>query len=259
MRNIFILIIFLLVAGTSFGQVYISAFRGISIPTNPFVSENIIAVDTKVLSFKTKFPFGEGVDLGIGMGYKFSNNLSMEVDISTQVLTKCEFKNDWDKYIEEYQRQYYLYGTKDELTLTSQSLQLTPMLKYSIQHKKMNSYIKAGLDILYLESLISRNYDDQGNKIEEDWLYTGDYGLGLKSAFGIESEALNNFWVFAEINIVNMNFEFTKSEATKFEVEDMDLLKDLVEPKIEFEDDEFIIDFSNFGVFLGVTYYFGKK
>src|SRR5688500_3917469 len=119
-----VLLIAMLFSGTANAQLYITSITGYSNGTAPMKIVNTVVIDDVMNVFNTKLFFGRGMNLGLGVGYEFNENIAVELDCNTQIFTRSIFENDWLKYY-DYNK-FYVSGINGKLTLENRSLQFAP-------------------------------------------------------------------------------------------------------------------------------------
>ncbi|HEX2394768.1 MAG TPA: outer membrane beta-barrel protein, partial [Bacteroidales bacterium] len=158
MKKIPLTIYLLCLFSASQAQLYIHLNSGYSVSTHPSIMQNRVITDNTIEQFRIKFSYGNGLNLGIGAGYAFSEHFFAELNAVTTFFSRSRSENNWEYY---FKREYYklhLTGLNGDVLIRNSSIQLAPMIGYSINAGKFSPFFKAGLNILYLKSRYANTY-----------------------------------------------------------------------------------------------------
>ena len=263
MKRISYIILFMLLANTTVGQMYIHFNTGMSFSTSPYIHRNRVVTDNVIDLFRIKFNYGNGLNLALSAGYQINENFSVEFLASTALFTASSSHHNWEKYfIHEYDN-LHLSGLNGDAKMTNASVHLAPLLMYSIRLGKIQPYIKAGLNLLSLRSTYTNDYtyryvNDQHEPYLERTslkrLYTGSIHAGFRGNAGLMYQLTDKLMLSAEFIAVNSAYRFKESETVRFNVDGSDLLDTLEENPEKFTGDEVMIDYSHIGFNLGIRY-----
>lgn len=170
--------------------------------------------------------FGQGFKSGAFLGYKLNNNLSVELNIGYAANNSIEHKR---VYIDEYFHDVYL------TTFKSRSISATPTLAYTVHKKRYSPYAKLGLMLAKNNLEENRNIESTNpfatgkpTKHNSDYNveYSGGLSTGLSASLGTQFKVSNKIVLFAEANMINMNFNPEYSKVTKFTADGADQMSD---------------------------------
>jgi hypothetical protein len=212
--------------------------------------------------FYARFPFGKGMNLGLGIGYAINENVSVELSINTQVITGAEFNNDWNSYIEDASS-WSVSGINGYAKIKNTNIQIAPLFIYTGSWGKFNPYIKAGINLIYSQAFSENNskliisfFSDTVTS-ESKYKYKGGINLGFRGAFGAKYSINRRFSVYGEFMVVNTNYNYRKSEVLVNLRNGENLLPEEEEERIEdITHNEGLRDFSSVGINFGIRYQF---
>lgn len=215
--------------------------------------------------------FGKGIDLGFGIGYHFSSNISAEINISYLLGGKVEFTDSSNPYT-----------PKETETLQGKMFRAIPTLKFSAGEKKLKPYAKIGCVIglgttltdksVSYNSLLGGSFD----KIEETAVFSGGMSIGMKGNLGMDFNLTNKLAVFAEVNFISQAWAPKKIETISYTVNGVDQLATLdqrdkvtefvdsydpnvnIEPQQNNKSLKIYLPYSCWGANIGVKFTFGK-
>lgn len=282
----YILILFgLCLANTSYAQLYLKGYTGYSFSTNPTKVENIAYVinatfketnessatnpfpiwgeiesSTRTFSlFHTNINHGEGVNLGLGLGYKFTSNLSVELDVSTQLFSINKINNDWNKYSSDNSVtiEYHIYGISGNNKYCYTNIQVAPALVYGIEQNKWSPYIKAGLNIIHTRLTKISEYDFGSSEIEEKITLNGGLNIGFRGSLGITYNINEKLSLYGEFTTVHTMYKFTDIKLNEYIVDGKNKTSEQNSP--ELNDEGLKVNYSHIGFNVGVKLKVGKK
>lgn len=215
--------------------------------------------------------FGKGLDIGIGGGYRFSNNIAADVNFCYLIGSEIDFKDASNT------------STPAETEiLKGRTYRLIPAIKIS-SGEKFKPYTKIGLVIGLGNKLIDEsvryNYLWSGgtDKIEETTVFSGGISLGFKGSIGVDYSINDKLGLFAEVNFISQSWAPKKNTTTAYLVNGEDKLAtlDKRDKETEFVDSydpnatiqpneankslKIYLPFSSWGINVGIKYTFGKK
>lgn len=258
-----VFIILLLFVIKTYSQFNFITFTGYTFSTNPVMLDNVAVKDFKLNATNSLIKYGNGVNVGIGIGYDFSEKLSLNINCITQLYSKSEFGND-----------YYISfsGVYGDYTFKNKSIQVSPLLVYYYKLSKIKLFVKGGLNILYSENIMSHNYyswiitDVFSTNVTTYERYTqftsvskGGINFGFRGAIGLQYPLSKKISLYVELMSVNTNYNFKESEVTKYLISGEDHLSSIDDVKRELENDEGLVDYSHAGILVGLIYKFNKK
>lgn len=263
------LLLFLAIFTNSNAQLYIQSNTAYGFNLAPMsISANYSP--SKVESVKSSF--GKGLDIGIGAGYYFNNNLAAEIDFTYLIGGKIEFKDAMDPYTPP--------ATE---VLTGRMYRIIPTLKFSAGEKKLKPYAKIGCVIGLGTTLTDKSvryYNMWGgntDKIEETAIFSGGMSIGMKGNIGMDINLTSKLGVFAEVTFISQAWAPKKIETVSYKINGEDKLStldqrdkvtefvDSYDPNVNIEPHQnnkslkIYLPYSSWGANIGVRFTFGKK
>jgi len=258
MKKISLIGILFSLACASPAQFYVNFRTGYSISTQPTIQQNRVITDNKIDQFRIKFPYGNGLNLAFGIGYQISENFFGEINAVTTLFSRSHSDNNWEYYFKREYLKLHLTGLNGDVRIRNSSIQLAPVLGYSVKAGRLTPFIKAGLNILYMKSRYSNNYtykyfdEITGSYLEYTELekeYKGDIELGFRGSAGVYYQFSDKVKVSADLTAVNAMYHFHQPEIILFKV-------DGVDGEMEETREKRTVDFSNIGLNIGIMYEF---
>lgn len=260
--------IFLTASFHSKAQLYIHSNSAYGFSLAPMgISANYSPNKTELV----KSSFGKGLDIGLGAGYNFSENIAAEIDFTYLIGGKIKFTDS-----------YNTSTPAETEELSARMYRIIPTLKFS-GGEKFKPYAKIGFVIGFGARLKdeSVNYfsgwSGSIEKYEETVIFSGGISLGMKGNVGVDYSFSEKLGVFAEINFISQAWAPKKAETTRYYVNGEDKLATLDKRDIEteFVDSynpnaaiqpnqankalKIYLPFSSWGANIGIKYTFGKK
>lgn len=184
-------------------QFYFNVFTGYSFSTNPQKTENVEVRDNAVDSHYTKFYYGKGMNLGVGIGYNFKNGLGVALSSNTQIFTRSAYKNHW-RSPSNYEGNYYVSGLRGEGGKENKSIQLAPLLVYTLDMGRIAPYLKVGLNFLKVKTVSDQVYKGKYPDFTTEHLYeiqstlSGKWRTGFRGAIGATYKISDKWNIYAE-------------------------------------------------------------
>ena len=230
--------------GSSRAQIYLKGYMGYALATgnDKLISTEIINNDRYASSCRLKN--GQGVNLGLGIGYDLNANIAFEITGNTQLFSKFRYSNpyQWD-FTYDPEESYYIWSTKGffgDLEYSNTMFQVSPQIVFkSNPYNQWTFYLKGGPDFIWVTSKqttqtpsIDFSFSSSSIAIYKSLdLYTTEYSgninTGIQCSFGTEYELSKTICVFAEITTVNVRYTFKHSKILRYESDGVDLLSTL--------------------------------
>lgn len=158
------------------------------------------------------FSYGQGMNAGINIGYKFTDYFGVELGADYLMGSKTEFK-------EQEAGAIMKNSTKGKM------IQLSPMVVVSTGNSPISGYVKAGL-LVGLSGEISNDVDDRdGSDIElVHFVKNSGTALGFTGAGGVEFSISESMSFFSEIAFKGLTFTPKKGEITSYSQNGTDIL-----------------------------------
>ena len=265
-RGLLLFLTLFLLGAVSQAQVYLKAYTGYSVSANPQKLQSTEIVGNVKNVYQSKIKTGEGMNLGLAIGYRFNKNFSFEITSNTQAFTKkiifiphTDFSNS---------NHWTLIGNFGNINYKYVLVQLAPQLVYTVDYnKKLLFYLKAGPDLLMAKG----NYEfiSPGYSLDSSWtvhpsetdeteILKGGINIGLQSSAGFEYKLSKDLYFTCEFISVICNYKFKTIEITKYNIDGADHLNDLTSTTQK-NTSGTKNDFSSWGINMGIKYFFKKK
>jgi hypothetical protein len=256
MKRIKYLLLFTMFSGTAFSQLYLSSITGYSFATKPYTMGNMhYTNDTLRYIHNARYIFGKGLNLGLGMGYKINDDFSIELSINTQVCTKSEFNNHWEKYFDD--DEYGSYFIPDHVILKNSSLQIAPEFIYSVTARKIKPYIKAGINFLCVQTTEEKqSYYNHITYTEVEQIH-GGFNVGFRGSIGFYYQFSGKLNLYSELMTVNTNYKFKKVRVVSYSENGVDF--EISQTQYTYQKTEGRVDYSQIGLNVGIRYLLCKK
>ena len=238
----------------SYAQIYLKGYTGYALSTGnlKLTSTTIINNDEYASSYRMKL--GQGVNLGLGIGYALNTNIAFEITGNTQLFSKFKYSPyQWDFTYNQEEIYQYSYAGYDDFEYSNTMFQVSPQAVFkSNPYNQWSFYLKGGPDFIWVthkrtthtESLCTTKY----------W---GNMNTGIQCSFGTEYKLSSAICVFAELTTVNVSYTFKRSQIQRYEIDGIDRLSELESTKFDDLDDRVI--FNHVGLNVGLKYTFKNK
>lgn len=265
-RTIFIILLSSIVSNL-FGQIYIQPSVSYSISNNPKESLSISIIDNLKTVQKIKLKYGEGVHLGISIGYNFLNNIFIELNAKQTIYSNYNVSTVQPNL--QDLNNFMISGYFGDLNYKQTIYQITPLIGFQVQKYMFSTFIKFGPN--FMKSTINHTYEyidwviDERNrlkplnafKIEE---YTGRFHVGLQANIGFCYSIKNNLSLVIDFVTVYNNYEITKAEIKHLEIDGVNQFSELEGPILnEIDKNNNKINLSHYGINIGLKYIFNKN
>jgi hypothetical protein len=260
-RSLLIFLTLFLFSTLSQAQVYLRAYTGYSVSANPEKLQSTEIVNGVKNVYQSKYKWGEGMNLGFAVGFRYNKNLSFEVTSNTQVLNKKKIfipqkdlttSNNW-----------MISGYFGNIEYTNTVFQFAPQIVYTVDYnQKMLFYPKTGPQFLLAKSNFQRNYLEYSldsswswhtHQIDESFIEKGGINIELQSSVGIEYKFSKNVHFTCEFISVICNYKPQTSETIKYKIDGADRLNDL-NFRTQKNTQGIKTDFSSWGINVGIKY-----
>jgi len=168
-----------------------------------------------------RLKFGQGANLGLGIGYAFNKNISCEITGNTQLFSK--FKLDGLK-IRIIDQPFTIERTVD-LEYVNTMFQVSPQLVFkSNPYNHWTFYLKGGPDFIWVR------YKETTQTVPSLYSYlftiehSGNINTGIQCSFGTEYKLSKTVYVFAELTAVNVSYTFKRGKALRYGIYEGDLM-----------------------------------
>jgi len=246
-------------------QLYLKAYTGYSLSLNMDKNISREIVNTIENDYAFTYKHGEGMNLGIAVGYQINKNLSVEANCNTQLFTNQKITIPSSIDYASTTQSFYFSGFFGSLNYSHQIIQLSPQLMYRVNYHKINLYIKTGPNFLNARSYIS-DYYKEFILSETHWGFDfkdaaskryleGKWSIGLQSSVGIEYPISSKMTLFGELLSINGNFLFNKSILQSYEIEGVSQINEGTQTTFDLSSEK-KCDFSQIGLNVGIKYTF---
>ena len=224
MKKVIIFSILLVsLSGIIFAQgIYFRAGAGYGLPVaSSSIGENYLYIevagspqDDENSSESVSASYGAGTNFSFAIGYKFNENLILDINMLYLVGRKFETSD-----IYSYTDGAYLEN--DDLTSTSYSrgLFLNPSIIFSSGFGKRAPYARIGIIAAFpkvTEDDYYYAFDGVTDTDDIRWEYGGGMGIGFQTAVGINWEITDKLDIYSEIDFVGMTYYAKEGNRTKY-------------------------------------------
>lgn len=211
--------------------------------------------------------YGQGVNLGLAVGYKLNQHIAVEITGNTQVFTtflhSTAYQWSFTYEPETVSFSWYAYGFFGDLEYTNTLFQVSPQVVFtSTPYRQWTFYLKGGPDFLWVKherttKSIATTFDSPyfGVIYDPSILYTTEYtgkmSIGVQCSFGTEYKLSERLALFAELTAVFARYTFTKENILRYEIDGVDSLSQLESTTSDRETKPL---FNHTGINVGVKY-----
>ncbi len=251
-----------------FGQFYIQPSIGYTFSTHPKKYEATEIIDNLKSVYSESVKYGEGMHLGLSFGYQFKSGVFIELNANQSISSKhsISIKRTEDTNNLDY---YYYNGVFGDFSFDSTIFQLAPLFGYKITHKKYGLYLKLGPN--FISSTIHRIQEYNGFSLNEDGVFystkiigeyelEGNFNIGFRANLGVSYAIKPKLDLVLDITSVYNNYKLTKGELLAYSEDGVDSLNQIENTSFEYDDDDDrIVNYSHYGIHLGIRYSFLKN
>ena len=258
------------VYGLSHAQWYVKGYTGYSFATGNervVIEENIRWLilpenhhGEERYAFFHRGRFGQGVNLGLSLGYAFTQNIAFEITGNTQAFSTFSYSNPIPHLVNLDDEgvsviRFRRLGGFDDLEYSNRMFQFSPQIIFrSNSINQWTFYLKGGPNFMWVTQTFTHTHTLFR---PFTFLYTeertGGMSIGLQCSLGVEYELSRNIGFFAELTSVNTRHTFNRSEILRHEINGVDYLHALRQTVF---DDLDKISFSHTGLNIGIKYTF---
>jgi len=251
--------------GLSRAQVYVKGYTGYALSTGneKLTSTEIINGVENASSYQWKF--GQGVNLGLSIGYDLTKNIAFEITGNTQLFSKFRYSKpyQWDFNFDMESVSWHSDGFFGNLEYSNTMFQVSPQVVFkSNPYNHWTLYLKGGPDFIWItykgtNQTISYDFpaiDAHIPSYLESIETSGNMNTGIQCSFGTEYRVSKNICVFAELTTVNVKYTFKKGKVLRYEKDGVDALSELDSTSFDDLDDKII--FNHIGLNVGLKYIF---
>jgi len=260
------------VYGLSHAQWYVKGYTGYSFATG---NDRVVVMEElrwliqqenhhfeERYEFFHRGKFGQGLNLGLSLGYAFTQNIAFEITGNTQAFSTFSYSNpvphlvnldDEGVSVIRFQR----FGF-DDLEYTNRLFQFS--LQIVLRSNPINQwifYLKGGPNFMWAtqtQTEVTALLLRPPLIFLETREFTGDMSIGLQCSLGVEYELSRNIGFFAELTSVNTRHTFNRGEILRHERDGIDFLHAL--RQTVFEDLDMKMSFNHIALNIGIKYTF---
>jgi opacity protein-like surface antigen len=162
---------------------------------------------------------GQGINLGLRVGYMFSENVGADLGLNYILGAKYSFtdKTTTPTSVDE---------TKDERW--ANTLLINPCMVLSTSQKEMiSAYTRFGIAIGMPSVMAKGTQTSPGITREDEREVSMAVGLGFTGALGVDIHFGDRFGVYGELNLLSMSSKANSVEITKYTLNGKDRLNDI--------------------------------
>jgi len=290
-KHILLCVICFGVYGLSHAQFYIKGFTGYAFATGNerLNSEQSFSASGRApdgswvninerYAYSYRLKFGQGVNLGLSVGYAFNQNIAFEITGNTQLFSTFNHSNPYHSFdFREWKGfdwntvsfSMSSSGFFGDLEYSNRLFQFSPQVVFrSNPINQWTFYLKGGPNFMWVKqtttvhdvreffrfSTTSWDWERQREYILQTSEWLGGISTGIQCSFGIEYELSRNIGLFAELTTVHTNYTFNRGEILRHERNGVDYLHALRETV--FEDLDMKMSFNHIALNIGIKYTF---
>ena len=261
-------------------QFYVKGYTGYALSTgnDKLISAEMIEtgeiIDSEnykwIYSYKEyqssyRLKFGQGVNLGLSVGYTLNKNIAFEITGNTQLFTKFSYSNPYKwNYMLDNDNNSSSWGSYGNLfgdmEYSNTLFQVSPQIVFkSNPCNQWIFYMKGGANHIWIiHRRTTLHAETLGFFARPSELYTvkysGQANIGVQFSFGTEYKLSENISAFAELTTVTTDYKFTKSRTLRYEIDSVDSLSEL--ESLTSNDANYKTTFSHIGLNFGIKYSF---
>ena len=219
-------------SGSSHAQWYLKGYTGYALSTGneKLTSSEIIIDDGNYREYASSYRlrFGQGVNLGVSIGYALNKNIAFEITGNTQIFSKFNYSNPYQRdFTFDPETNSHSWSTKGffgDLEYANTMFQVSPQVVFkSNPYNQWTFYLKAGPDFVWVTYKETTHVPSKLYTIE----YSGNINTGIQCSLGTEYKLSKTVCVFAELTTVNVNYTFKHRKNLRYEIDGVDSLSTL--------------------------------
>ena len=224
MKRNLLLLVAIFIAGSMSAQLYVGARVGYG-----FGAQKYAVGFTQTDDYKENIwgSMGQGLPMGLKVGYYFNDNLGIELGINYWIGAE---QTAADVNVSAYPLSPGVYATDFTNVTTAKSSQLR-MMPQLVYKSDMGIYGRFGMVIpVSGKTIVSSTTEfkmplsGDPMKMEEETEYKGTFAIGFAGAFGYAYELSDNMHLFGEMEYISLTIKGKTSEITKSSTNDQDQL-----------------------------------
>lgn len=251
------------ITACSFGQFYIQPYAGYTFSSHPKEIQSLLIINNYETSYRTKLKLGEGINVGINSGYEIMNGLSIEINTQKTIYSKYNVSTNQPDL--QSLNSFSASGFFGRIDYENSILQINPLIGYRVKKEKFSTYFKLGPNIMKSTINQTLEYTDwelvngKFNPLYtlEKYEYSGKFHIGLQANLGFCYSIRQNLQLVFDLVTVYNNYLITKEELKYKEIDGVS--QKIEDSNIEINKDNNKINFSQYGVNIGLKYVFNKK
>ena len=198
--------------GMSQAQIYIKGYTGYALSTGNEKLTTTEVINGKEYASSYHLKSGQGVNLGLSMGYALNKNTAFEITGNTQLFSTFNYSKsfaDLNSFGSSYS--YSAMGFFGDLKYSTTIFQVSPQIVFkSNPYNQWTFYLKGGPDFIWAK--LKTTEIDNYFHISDTYKYSGNMNTGIQCSFGTEYKLSKTVYVFAELTTVNVNYTFSDGD-----------------------------------------------
>ena len=265
----------LCVPGLSLAQLYLKGYTGYAFstgnekltsfeeihwreyPAGKYIYEN------NASSYQLKL--GQGVNLGLCLGYALNKNIAFEITGNTQLFSTFNYSKPYLFQVLGFTREdpygwsWNGIGFFGDLEYTNTLFQVSPQIVFrSNPYNQWSFYLKGGPDFMKVTHKrtvqnLKFGFFDVATVLSTT-KFSGNINTGIQCSFGTEYKLSKNICIFAELTAVGVRYTFKKYQDLRYEIDEIDSLSTLGSTVSDEWDDKTV--FNHAGLNVGIKYNF---
>lgn len=253
---------------SSFGQFYIQPSIGYTISSHPIENQSVLIINSQKTIYQTKFKYGEGMHLGINLGYCYMDNFFIELNTKQTIYSKYNISTvQPDLQSLNGINDFYLSGYFGEIDYESSVFQIVTLIGYQVKKNNFRAYFKIGPNLMkskinhtlkYIDWELD-NWEFYPLNTEKKYEYTGKFHMGLQANLGFCYSIKQNLQFVIDFVTVYNNYEITKAKIEYYEIDGVSHLDKLEDTNIEIDKEDNKLNHSHYGINVGIRYVFNRN
>jgi outer membrane protein W len=259
MKQTILILLLISIIPYSFGQFYIQPSTGYTFSSHPAEVQSTLVVDNHKTVYVSKLKYGEGMHLGLNLGYDLYDNIFVEVIARKSFYSKFNVSTVQPDL--QSLKSFSFSGYFGEIDYENPVFQIAPLIGYKIQKQKYSTYFKLGPNLMKARvnqtfKYINWEFDNWElyplNTVME-YEYSGKFHIGLQANIGLDYSIKDNLHLVFDFVTVYNNYRISNAEIKYFEIDGVSHLYK-IENTIEVDKDDNKLNFSHYGISIGFKY-----
>jgi len=244
-------------------QVYLKGYTGYSRTSGVDKWRTTETLNGLTSETAHRLKFGQGLNLGLSIGYLLNKHITFEITGNTQISPKFRYSKPYREAPDDNGRhEWSISGIFGDREYISRLFQISPQVVFiSTLYDKFNFYLKGGPNFMSAKFTLTYQPLRVPQIDPSSYLYvtesTGGINIGIQASFGVEYRLLKNVHIFAELTTVNTKYTFEKEKIIRYEKDGVDAISELESATIN--DLDYKTHYDHIGLNIGLKYFFNNS